>query len=81
MSFFRSSLFSLALALLIILAACDAVEETPSPESGLLIGVALPQTGTLGTAGQSVTNGVHLALRDQINPSDEDLALVIYDTR
>ena len=69
------------LILSILLAACDATETMPEDDE-LLIGVALPQTGTLGSAGQLITSGIHLAFREaETAPPDLNIALVVIDTR
>lgn len=68
------------LTLSVGLSACDATETLPEDDD-LLIGVALPQTGTLGFAGQSITSGIHLAIRELETLPDIDVALVLVDTR
>ncbi len=74
-------LFSVVFLILAIgLSACDATEAPPE-DNDLLIGVALSQTGTLGLAGQSITSGIHLAIRELETLPDKDVALVLVDTR
>lgn len=73
-------LFFYCLFFICVLSSCDAIGPQ-SEDTDLLIGVALPQTGTLGNAGQSVTRGIHLALRDHGDLTDVRLSLVIEDTR
>ncbi len=68
------------LTLAVSLSACDAIEAPPDDDD-LLIGVALSQTGTLGFAGQSITSGIHLAIRELETLPDIDVALVLVDTR
>ena len=75
-------LFSIPLLVLSLgLAACDT-NDTSTDDSTLLIGIALPQTGTLGTAGQSLTSGIHLAMRElEAALPDLDAALILVDTK
>ncbi len=54
------------LFLSVALSACDPISDQPElHEDAILIGVALPVTGTLGGAGQSVTRGIHLAMNER----------------
>ncbi len=74
-------LFSgLILCALTLLTGCDAA-GTLSKNTALVIGVAIPQTGTLSNAGQSVSNGIHLAIREQADPLERKLTLAMVDTR
>ncbi len=75
------SLFSgLMLCVLTLLTGCDAAETLPE-NTALVIGVTIPQTGTLSNAGQSVSNGIHLAVREQADPLERNLTLALVDTR
>lgn len=63
-----------------IFSACDAI-ETPPGETNVFIGVALPQTGTLHRSGQSIMNGIHLAIQEHGELENVNLSLILEDTR
>ena len=55
------------LLLSVALSACDPISDQPElhEHDAILIGVAIPVTGTLGGAGQSVSRGIHLAMNER----------------
>lgn len=68
------------LFLSVTLTACDPISNQPE-EGNLLIGVALPETGTLGGAGQNIARGVRLAVNEHEAISGLTIALAFKDTR
>jgi branched-chain amino acid transport system substrate-binding protein len=68
------------LFLSVTLFACDPISNQPEEDS-ILIGVALPETGTLGGAGQSVARGVRLAVNEHAAISGLTTALAFKNTK
>ena len=67
------------LFLSVTLSACDPISNQPEEEA-ILIGVALPETGTLGSAGQAIVRGIHHAVNEHAAISGLTTALAFKNT-
>ena len=61
------------------LSGCDPISNQ-AEEDAILIGVALPETGTLGSAGQAIIRGIHLAVNEHAAISGLTTALAFKNT-
>ena len=68
------------LFLSVTLSACDPISNQPE-EDAILIGIALPETGTLGNAGQAIVRGIHLAVNEYSAISELTTALAFKNTK
>ena len=59
--------------------ACDPISNQPEEDS-ILVGVALPETGTLGGAGQAIARGVRQAVNEHADISGLTITLAFKDT-
>ena len=79
-SMFGQYFFSgVALLLSVTLFGCNPISNQPEKDA-IFIGVVLPETCTLGSAGQAIIRGIHLAVNEHAAISGITTALAFKNT-